>query len=69
MDINSILKCGEHEKAFRILVSELKDHKGAIEYCIANSKESPKVRKQLFQKLFAIYMDINKKYFYSSMVF
>ena len=45
----------EHEKALKILVYTLHDYKSAINYCLNNSRDSVKTRKQLFNTLFSIY--------------
>ena len=57
-----IFKIEEHEKALKILVYTLQDHSAAIDYCLNNSNDSSKQRKQLFHTLFAIYMNPTYRY-------
>ena len=58
----NFLKIEEHEKALKIFVYTLKDYAGAANYCLINSKDSMKQRKNLFNILFSIYMNpsVNK---------
>lgn len=49
----------EHEKALKILVYTLGDYTAAINYCLNNSRDSVKSRKQLFNILFSIYTNPN----------
>lgn len=52
-------KIEEHEKALKIFVYTLQDYTSATEYCLRNSKDSLKKRKNLFHILFTIYMNPN----------
>ena len=50
-------KIEEHEKALKILVYNLEDYKAATSYCLKNSNDSLKIRKNLFNILFSIYLN------------
>ncbi|CAF0716807.1 unnamed protein product [Brachionus calyciflorus] len=50
-------KIEEHEKALKILVYNLGDYKAATNYCLKNSNDSLKTRKNLFNILFSIYLN------------
>lgn len=50
-------KIEEHEKALKIFVYSLSDYALATNYCLKNSKDSLKQRKQLFNTLFSIYLN------------
>ena len=50
-------KLGQHEKALDLLVNELKDHGGAQQYCVENSKlDDREGRQHLFLLLLKVYL-------------
>ena len=54
---------GEHEKALRILVHELRDYAAAEQYCRVNSEGRDLAdRRRLFHLLLAVYLDQNNKW-------
>ena len=49
-------KLGQHDKALHLLVNELKDHEGAQQYCVENSKGDREGRQGLFLLLLKVYL-------------
>ncbi|XP_055347631.1 transforming growth factor-beta receptor-associated protein 1 homolog [Paramacrobiotus metropolitanus] len=52
-----LAKTGEHYKALDFLVYGMKDNAAAVEYCIKQSKNDRKMKRDLFEHLLNIYFD------------